>query len=151
MTTELEPTLTVTDTPDAAASAVINVGLAVYNSEMAGYRDSRHLSVIVSCGQEVVGGLTGRTSLGLFFIDLFFLPAELRGAGLGGRVLAAGEAEARRRGCTAAALYTISFQAPDLYIRHGYEAFGEIPCAPPGTSRIFLKKDLLRPAAAADD
>jgi len=143
MTTEPEPTLTVTDIPNAAVDEVIGKGLAVYNSDMAGYRDSRHLSVLVSRGGEVVGGLSGRTSLGLFYIDLFYLPAELRGAGLGGRVIEAGEAEARRRGCTAAALYTISFQAPGFYKRHGYEAFGEIPCAPPGTSRIFMKKNLL--------
>ncbi|MFF0266372.1 hypothetical protein [Kribbella sp. NPDC004536] len=46
-----------------------------------------------------LGGLTGRTSLGLWFVDLLYLPDELRGTGLGSRILADAEAEARRRGC----------------------------------------------------
>jgi hypothetical protein len=36
----------------------------------------------------------------------------------------------------------ISFQAPGFYERHGWKRFGEIPCHPPGTSRIFMTKAL---------
>lgn len=93
----------------------------------------------------MLGGLTGRTSLGLLFVDLFHLPTELRGQGLGSEVLRLAEEEGRRRGCRSAVLYTISFQAPEFYQRHGWEVFGEIPCDPPGTSRIFLRKELRRP------
>jgi hypothetical protein len=39
-------------------------------------------------------------------------------------------------------LLTISFQAPEFYRRNGWRVFGEIPCNPPGTSRIYLTKDL---------
>ncbi len=73
---------------------------------------------------------------------LFFLPESLRGAGLGSRMLQLAEDEARRRGCCAAMLYTISFQAPAFYERHGYRVFGTVDCHPQGTSRIFLKKAL---------
>jgi GNAT superfamily N-acetyltransferase len=89
-----------------------------------------------------LGGLSGRTYLGLLFIDLVFLPGDIRGRNLGARMLAMAEAEARRRGCTAAVLYTITFQAPAFYARHGYQEFGRIPCAPPGTARVFRTKDL---------
>jgi hypothetical protein len=61
---------------------------------------------------------------------------------LGSDVLARAEAEGRRRGCRASVLYTISFQAPGFYARHGYRAFGAVPCDPPGTSRVFMVKDL---------
>jgi hypothetical protein len=37
-------------------------------------------------------------------------------------------------------IYTISFQAPGFYKRLGWRVFGEIPCDPPGTSRVFLIK-----------
>jgi GNAT superfamily N-acetyltransferase len=89
-----------------------------------------------------LGGVTGRTSLGLMFLDVFFLPEALRGSGLGSQVLAMAEAEAKRRGCRAAVLYTISFQAPEFYRKHGWRQFGAIPCDPPGTSRIFFSKQL---------
>jgi GNAT superfamily N-acetyltransferase len=63
----------------------------------------------------------GRTSLGLLFIDLFFLPDNLRGGGLGSRLLRLAEEEARRR---------------------GYRVLGTVPCLPTGTSRIFMTKAL---------
>jgi GNAT superfamily N-acetyltransferase len=88
------------------------------------------------------GGLLGHTSLGLFFLDLLYLPEELRGAGLGSRVIALAEAAARRRGCTAVFVYTVTFQAPGFYERHGYRRFGEIACPPDGATRIFLTKTL---------
>src|SRR5438034_86040 len=106
--------------------------------------DTRPLPVVVSDPDtnEVLGGITGRTSLGLLFIDLVFLPDDLRGDGLGSRILRLAEDEGRRRGCRTAMLYTISFQAPGFYARHGWRVFGEIACDPPGTSRIFMTKSL---------
>ena len=46
------------------------------------------------------------------------------------------------RGCRAAVLYTSRFQAPGFYVRRGWRVFGEIPCDPPGSSRIFMTKTL---------
>jgi hypothetical protein len=57
-------------------------------------------------------------------------------------MLAMAEAEGRRRGCGSGVLYTISFQAPRFYERLGWTVFGEVPCDPPGTSRVFMTKKL---------
>ena len=140
----MAPRITLTDAPDATASAVIEGGLGRYNQEKAGYSDSRPLAVLVSDPStgEVVGGALGRTSLGLCFVDLIYVPQTLRGHDVGTRVMQEAEDEARRRGCRAVVLYTISFQAPGFYVKRGYRAFGEIPCDPPGTSRVFMVKDL---------
>ncbi|PYM28510.1 MAG: GNAT family N-acetyltransferase [Candidatus Rokuibacteriota bacterium] len=139
-----EPRVAVTDAPDARVEAAIGEGLRRFNAQQSGIDDSRPLAVVVSDPDtnEVLGGITGRTSLGLLFIDLVFLPDELRGDGLGSRILKLAEDEGRRRGCRAAMLYTISFQAPGFYARHGWRVFGEIACDPPGTSRIFMTKSL---------
>jgi GNAT superfamily N-acetyltransferase len=136
--------VTLTDAPGTEAEHAIGEGLARFNHEQSGVRDSRPLAVVVRdpATREVVGGLLGRTSLGLLFVDLFYLPAAARGQGLGRRILREAEEEGRRRGCRASVLYTISFQAPEFYERQGYRRFGDIPCGPPGTSRVFLSKDL---------
>jgi GNAT superfamily N-acetyltransferase len=141
---ETPPILTVTDAPGADAEAIIEQGLARFNEDNAGYRDARPLAVLVSDpdSKAVVGGLLGRTSLGLLFIDLFFLPAALRQHGLGSRIMQEAEDEARRRGCGKAVVFTINFQAPEFYQRHGYQVFGQIDCHP-GIARIFLRKDLV--------
>ena len=136
--------LVVTDAPTAQAEAVIGDGLSGYNSGKAGFADACPLAVLLKHpgAEQIAGGLLGRTSYGLLFIELVFLPAWGRGRGLGSRVLAAAETEARRRGCTAAVLYTITFQAPGFYARHGYHELGRIGCEPPGHARICMTKRL---------
>ncbi len=139
-----DPILTFPESRDPQAEAVVTAGLAEYNRETFGRVDSRTLDILVRDDNsgEVVGGLLGRSSLGLFFLDLFYLPKTLRHGGLGSRMMALAEDEARRRGCTAAFVYTVTFQAPDFYERHGYRRFGEIACPPDGATRIFLTKTL---------
>ncbi|MBE1161121.1 GNAT family N-acetyltransferase [Dyella acidiphila] len=139
-----DPIIDVTDQLDQYAMDVIGSGLNAFNDENTGINDRLPLGVLVKdpASGKVVGGVTGRTSLGLLFLDVFYLPKEYRQAGLGSRILQLAENEGRRRGCCAAVLYTINFQAPGFYERHGWRRFGEIPCLPPGTSRIFMTKDL---------
>jgi GNAT superfamily N-acetyltransferase len=140
-----DPEVVVTDAPTSDDIARISDALDDFNVQETGIADGRRLAVLVQDPETgaVVGGLTGRTSMGLMFVDLFHLPPTLRGGGLGGRILGAAEDEARARGCRAGVLYTISFQAPGFYLKHGWRVFGEIACDPPGTSRIFMTKNLV--------
>jgi GNAT superfamily N-acetyltransferase len=125
------------------AEAVVMRGLADFNREKFGRVDTQTLDILVRDKRgEIIGGLLGRSSLGMFFLDLFYLPEALRGGGLGSRLITQAEDEARRRGCTAAFVYTVTFQAPGFYEKHGYRRFGEIACPPDGATRIFLTKVL---------
>jgi GNAT superfamily N-acetyltransferase len=138
------PTIELAAERDKRAEAVVTGGLAAYNREVFGRADSRTLDILVRDeAGEIVGGLLGHSSLGLFFLDLFYLPNELRRGGFGSRIMGQAEAEARRRGCTAAFVYTVTFQAPEFYEKHGYRRFGEIACPPDGATRIFLNKPLV--------
>lgn len=135
--------LELSERPCAQTVSLISQGLDAFNAQASGIDDRIPLAVtVLDANGTTLGGVTGRTSLGVLFLDVFFLPEALRGAGLGRRILAAAEAEAVRRGCHTGVLYTISFQAPGFYQRHGWRVFGEIPCDPPGTTRIFLRKTL---------
>ncbi|HEY3908767.1 MAG TPA: GNAT family N-acetyltransferase [Stellaceae bacterium] len=139
-----DPVLSVDRTRNRQAEAAISGGLAAYNAQRFRPPDTATLDVVVRDDNsgKPVGGLLGHTSFGLFFLDLFYLPEELRGGGLGSRIIALAESEARHRGCTAAFVYTVTFQAPSFYERHGYRRFGEIACPPDGATRIFLSKTL---------
>ncbi|MBU9808890.1 GNAT family N-acetyltransferase [Rahnella sp. SL6] len=130
--------------PNAEQLLPIEEGLNSFNDLMTGMSDRQQLSVLVKSNEtgEILGGMQGRSSLGLLFIDLFYLPPELRNMGVGTEILNRFEEEGRKRGCTSAFLYTISFQAPDFYKKHGWQEFGRIGCKPEGTSRIFMKKSL---------
>jgi GNAT superfamily N-acetyltransferase len=140
----VKPEIVVTDLVDCRMVEAISGGLDRFNDEVTGFSDRRPLAVTLKNPEtdSVLGGATGRSSLGLLFLDLFYIPESLRGSGFGTQILKAFEDEGRRRGCRSAVLYTISFQAPKFYERNGWTAFGEIACDPPGTSRIFMTKPL---------
>jgi GNAT superfamily N-acetyltransferase len=132
------------DAPDEAERSVIADGLRAYNEVQAGYSDSRPLNILARDPEtnKVIGGLLGRTSLGLLRVDLFFLPEHLRRSGLGSRILAMAEHEASQRGCTRAVLSTLHFQAPGFYLKQGWEIAARIACDPPGHTRFHMTKKL---------
>jgi GNAT superfamily N-acetyltransferase len=136
--------IVLTDTPTDADEAMIEGGLADFNAEQAGIRDWRPLAVLARdpATGETLGGILGRTTLGLLFVDLVYLPKTLRGQNLGSRMMGMVEQEAVRRGCCSGALITITFQAPGFYERQGWREFGRVPCNPPGTFRVFMTKTL---------
>ena len=138
-----------TDAPDEEAHRIVSEGLGDHAREQVGYWDLRPLAVLARdpATRRVLGGFIGRTSLGLMFLDMAFLPKELRNRGLGSSMLRMAEEEAARRGCRAGVLYTINSRAPSFYERSGWREFARIPCHPPGTYRIYMTKDFAREAS----
>jgi ribosomal protein S18 acetylase RimI-like enzyme len=136
--------LEMTATPDPAERASIAVSLLHHNESFLGWSETRPLAVVVrSAGSgKVAGGLWGRTSYGWLFIEMVFLPAELRGRRISRDLMRMAEAEAQSRGCIGAWLDTFSAGAKGFYQRQGYETFGEINDYPPGQSRFFMRKRL---------
>jgi GNAT superfamily N-acetyltransferase len=114
-----------------------------YNRAKAGRYDARPLIIAIEePGAGVVGGLWGRTAYDWLFVELLFVPAALRGQGVGSELMQRAEDEARARGCHNAWLDTFEFQARGFYERLGYRCFGELPEYPAGFSRFFMKKAL---------
>ena len=135
---------TLTETPAPDDEAAIRQALAASNAEASGWgADRRKLAIpLRDEAGAVVGGLLGRTSWDWLYIENFVVPPALRGQGIGARLLAMAEAEARARGCVGARLDTYSFQARPFYERHGYVVAGAIPDCPPGHTRYTLFKRL---------
>jgi GNAT superfamily N-acetyltransferase len=88
----------------------------------------------------VRGGLWGVSYYDWLFVDLLFLPEDLRGRGLGRRVMRAAEEMAARLGCRGVWLDTFSFQAPLFYERLGYRVFATLDDPRPGHRRFWLQK-----------
>ena len=144
MADRAETMITLTDAPEDDERAVITDGLRAYNEAQAGAWDGLPLAILARDPEtkKAVGGLLGRTSLGLLRVDTFFLPEDLRRARLGSRILAMAEEEGRRRGCTRALLSTVHFQAPGFYLKQGWEVAARIECEPPGHTRFYMTKKL---------
>ena len=144
-----EPALVVhADPPDEAVHAVVRA-LVAYNATQA--RDEGWRQLLVDVHDDagaLLGGLAGSTFWGWLFVSHLWVREDQRGAGLGGRLLAAAEAEAVARGCRHAYLDTFSFQAPGFYEKAGYVPFGALEDYPVGTGhrRTFYVKMALDPA-----
>ncbi len=137
------PKITLADAPTPEMWQAIADGLTAFNLSRAGIRyDPRPLALLLSDpgSGETVGGLYGTTWTSYLYIYLLFVPETMRGAGVGRKLMMEAEAAAIRRGCSAVALDTFSFQARGFYERLGYSVFGTLHDCPPGHSRFYLTK-----------
>ncbi len=140
------PKITLTDAPTPEMRQAIEDGLGAFNSSRIGISvEPRPLAVLLSDpdSDAVVGGLYGSTWMSYLQVNLLFVPEKMRGAGIGRKLITEAEAEAIRRGCSAATLDTFSFQARGFYEKLGYSVFGTLDDYPPGHSRFYLAKRLV--------
>ncbi len=110
--------------------------------------DGKPLALIALDSQgTMTGGLIGSTAYGWLLVKMLWVAEELRGQGMGARLMAKAEAIARSRGCHGAWLDTSSARAERFYIRLGYEPFGILTNGPGeephGHRRAFLAKSLI--------
>jgi ribosomal protein S18 acetylase RimI-like enzyme len=132
-----------TDEPSDADQSFLGDRLYDFNVGATGISDGTQLGYFLRGPDGVMGaGLHGHTWGGTCEISRLWVSDELRGRGVGSRLMAAAEEEARRRGCTQMFLSTHSFQAPAFYARLGYEEIGRITNYPAGHDQIFLVKQL---------
>jgi GNAT superfamily N-acetyltransferase len=150
MTTE--PTLTVLEDPDAAIREEILRPLVAYNASKVGVVTPRPAAIILrhDVNAEIIGGLWAISVYDWLYIDLLFVPADLRSRGLGSSLLTLAEQIAADRGCIGVRLDTYSFQAPGFYEKLGYIEYGRLADHPRGHERIYYYKRLDTPAGSAE-
>ncbi len=123
-------------------------GLVAFNDSRAGDATHAEVAIIARRDAEILGGLLAYTNWEWLFIAQLWVSDTVQRQGVGGRILAAAEAEAIRRRCRHAHVDTFSFQAKPFYERNGYTVFGQIEDYPAGHTRYFLqKRNLSQPRA----
>lgn len=117
-----------------------------FNSSVTGITGGEWLAILVRDEHgAIVAGICGSTWGGCCEIRQFWVEASRRKQRLGTRLLESAEREARRRGCWRIVLTTFSFQAPDFYVKRGFEVVATVDDYPRGHQSLLLKKTL-RPA-----
>lgn len=130
-----------TDRPGKDIVERLIAGLVEFNSSVR-RRDHRELGVFVFDNESLIGGAYGGSAWDWVHLRYLWVDAPRRGKGIGRKILAAVETEARQRTCIGIHLDTFSFQALPFYLKAGYSIFGTIEDHPRGDSRYFLKKRL---------
>jgi GNAT superfamily N-acetyltransferase len=110
----------------------------------AGVPAARELTVrVLDDDGDLAAGLSGWTWGVAAGIAMTWVREASRGAGLGGQLLAAFEAEAKARGCEHVFVTSFTFQAPGFYERHGYvELFRWEGVPTPDAADVHLRKEL---------
>ena len=92
----------------------------------------------------MLGGLRSFVFLYWLNIEVLLVEADVRGSGVGSRLLAKAERQAIALGATNAKLDTFEWQAPAFYKKHGYEEYARIEHYAPGFYMASMKKSLAR-------
>lgn len=122
---------------------VIHQGLIAYNRRVLG--DERYEPVRLTARDaegQVVAGLLGELYFNWLYIAILWVREDLRGQGVGSRLMALAEEYAAAQGRSHVHVDTFDFQAPDFYRRLGYELYGELHPYGDGHSRYYFKKAL---------
>jgi GNAT superfamily N-acetyltransferase len=137
----------VTEEADVGAvGAAVRRGIRGADPSDVGPRDWRPLGLALRADDgDLVGGLYGATMWEWLMVDGLWVAEQLRGRGLGRRLLLAAEGAAVARGCRGAWLGTFDFQARTFYERLGYTIFAELPDFPPGHTHYHLRKVFTSP------
>jgi len=135
--------LTVTSSPNEKDIQDIRQMLFKFNRQFIGSIDLIPLGVFFlnDVGNKVAG-LTGSTFGNWLSIDYLWVIDELRGEGMGSKLMHAAEREAITRGCLYARVDTLSFQARPFYEKQGYQVQMTLSEIPERHQWYFLTKAL---------
>ncbi len=141
MSTSASHRLVVEDRSDPDTFAAIFHALDASSTPLIGPTQPHFLVIPLRDAEGlVVGGFWGCTIFRWLHVQMLFVPATLRGRGIGAALMEAAETEARERGCLGAHVDAFSFQAAPFYRRIGYAPFGVLHDFPPGYERFFFCK-----------
>jgi len=129
--------------PGDALRRFVTEGLSAYTVAASGQADWYPVGFFLrSSAGEWLGGLLGSIWGGWLHVTHLWVAAPAQHHGNGTRLMQAAERYAVERGCHAATVETLSFQARPFYEKLGYRVFATLDDYPPGHSKYFLRKPL---------
>lgn len=131
------------DTDPAELDRFLSDRLYEFNVAATGIDDGQWLYASIADAQgRLIAGVSGNTWGGCCEITKLWVHEDERHHGLGRRIMAAVETEARRRGCKQIVLTTHSFQAPGFYQSLGFVCLAAVPEYPNGHQNLIYRKHL---------
>ena len=117
--------------------------IRTYNRSKREEAESESLNLYVEDEKgNLMAGLVAETFGNWLEIEYLFVKEELRGQGIGSKLLQQAENEAKNRNCRFAFVNTYQFQAPDFYLSHGYKEVFILEDYPYTGQRYYYQKDL---------
>ncbi len=128
--------------PTELQLAAVERGLNEFNAGVASARSVTRVQAVVVESDRVMAGIYGAAYWGKLHVRLLWVHPDHQSKGLGGQLIKWAERRGKELGCTSAMVDTMSFQAPDFYIKLGYRQFGLSEGYEGGASRHYFEKEL---------
>ena len=125
-------------TPELRASIARQIN--DFHSRTIPFQSQRFGFLVRDNAASLLAGLIGSLSWEWMFIEAVWVSDDLRGKGVGRRLMHEAQAHALASGCHSAWLDT--FQAREFYEAMGYAVFGELDSYPRDQSRWFMRRRL---------
>ena len=90
----------------------------------------------------LVAGMVAETFGNWLEIEYLYVSDDLRGHGIGSKILKMAERESKERGCKYSFVDTFNFQAPKFYGKHGYKEVFALKKYPYIGERYYYIKEL---------
>ena len=90
----------------------------------------------------LVAGMVAETFGNWLEIEYLYVSDDLRGQGIGSKILEMAENESRNRGCKYSFVDTFNFQAQKFYEKHGYKEVFALKKYPYTWERYYYTKEL---------
>jgi ribosomal protein S18 acetylase RimI-like enzyme len=138
-----ELTIAIEKSPDDKDFAWIQKNLIDHNEHLVGPENHERILLSARNGDDtLVGGLIASIFWDTLHIDIIWTDPEYRKLGVASALLFEAESEAVRRNCILAILDSFDFQAPEFYVKRGYEQVGRIDDYPKGHTKYIFRKKL---------
>lgn len=125
--------------PTPEIESALDAGFEEFSKQTIG--DSRKpFSFCSYDSQKLIGACKGYSYTDDLYVSQLWIHPQFRKAGLGRRIMEACEILARDRGCIRIWVDTLSYQAPDFYVRCGFQEQGRIAGYRGSYDRIFFAK-----------
>ena len=128
---------------ESQKSQVIGDLIRSYNRSKREAAESEPLNLYVEDDSgELLAGLVAETFGNWLEIEYLFVKEDLRGQGIGSKLLQQAESEAKNRNCRYVFVNTYQFQAPAFYQKYGYKEVFTLKDYPYTGQRYYYQKDL---------
>ena len=143
MTLEDSLIIDVEESPTKLDNEIVEKNLYAFNDSIFG--KSYDFSVFIrDRNNKIQGGVIVqlRLKLKLLYLDYIWIAPEFRNKGFGTKIVNIAEQIAKNKGCKAAELETLDFQAEAFYQKLGYRKFGVVEKYMGNFDYIFMRKNL---------
>ena len=128
---------------ESQKSQVIGDLIRSYNRSKREAAESEPLNLYVEDDSgELMAGIVAETFGNWLEIEYLFVKEDLRGQGIGSKLLQQAESEAKKRNCRSVFVNTYQFQAPTFYEKQGYKEVFTLRDYPYTGQRHYYQKDL---------